>query len=52
MCFWFFHAYSKWEDVTAYEKLIPGDTVPIGFFIVQHRRCERCGKLESRRVVQ
>jgi hypothetical protein len=52
MCFWIFHSYTKWEDVTAYEKVFRHDTAPVGCFIVQHRRCERCGKLQSRRVDQ
>lgn len=53
-CGWFNgHRWTKWEDVTAFQKVSTAeDKAVLGQFIVQHRRCEKCGKLQARRVEQ
>lgn len=48
MC-WLFHRWGPWVDVMAYS-VMSKDGRAVGDGVEQHRRCERCNRLQVRRV--
>lgn len=50
MCLPFLHFWSKWTDWQLLELLRDKDKAVCLRYIAQRRECEKCGKLQIRRV--